>query len=172
VFKTKRKSNGEIERHKTRLVAKGYTQKEELDYNDKFSPVIKPTTIRLVLSLAVTNHCHIKQLDVNNAFLHGNLNETIYMAQPPGFTNPLHPTHVCKLHKALYGLRQSPRAWYQKLSETLLLGFKTASSDPSLFLYRKGDNLVFLLVYVDDIILTGNNVSLLPSLSSSIKNSL
>jgi Reverse transcriptase (RNA-dependent DNA polymerase) len=77
------------------------------------------------------------------------------MAQPPGFLDPLHPKHICKLHKVLYGLRQSPRAWYQKLSEMLvLLGFKPSSSDPSLFLYRKSEALVFLLVYVDDIFLS------------------
>jgi Reverse transcriptase (RNA-dependent DNA polymerase) len=90
------------------------------------------------------------------------LNEEIYMAQPPGFLDAQYPTHVCKLHKAIYGLRQSPRAWYQKLSDTLFqLGFTTSSADPSLFLYKKGDDLAFLLVYVDDIILTGNNASLL-----------
>jgi Reverse transcriptase (RNA-dependent DNA polymerase) len=84
------------------------------------------------------------------------------MAQPPGFIDPQQPTHVCHLHKAIYGLRQSPRAWYQKLNDTLVqLGFVPSSADPSLFQYRKGANLVFLLVYVDDIILTGNNSSLL-----------
>jgi Reverse transcriptase (RNA-dependent DNA polymerase) len=84
------------------------------------------------------------------------------MAQPPGFVDPQHPHQVCRLHKALYGLRQSPRAWYQKLSEFLLqLGFTTSSVDPSLFLYRKNNHLAFLLVYVDDIILTGNNATLL-----------
>jgi Reverse transcriptase (RNA-dependent DNA polymerase) len=99
---------------------------------------------------------------VNNVFLHGELQEIIHMTQPPSFVDPQHPTHVCKLHKALYGFRQSPRAWYQKLSETLFcIGFITSASDPSLFVYRKGSDIAFLLVYVDDIILTDNNIALL-----------
>jgi Reverse transcriptase (RNA-dependent DNA polymerase) len=101
-------------------VAKGYTQEEDLNFTDTFSPVIKPTIIHLILSLAVTNNWQIRQLDVNNVFMHGDLQEVIYMTQPTGFVDSQQPTHVCKFHKALYGFRQSPRAWYQKLSETLL----------------------------------------------------
>jgi Reverse transcriptase (RNA-dependent DNA polymerase) len=108
------------------------------------------------------NNWVIRQFDVNNAFLHGELQETIFMSQPPGFTDQSFPTHVCKLHKALYGLRQSPRAWYHKLRDTLIhLGFQTSASDPSLFIYHNGDTLAYLLVYVDDIVLTGNNPLLL-----------
>jgi Reverse transcriptase (RNA-dependent DNA polymerase) len=109
VFKTKRRFDGSVERCKAHLVPKGYTQEESLDYTDTFSPVVKPTTIRLVLSLVVTNNWSIRQLDINNAFLHEDLQETIFMSQPPGFQDQTYPSHVCKLHKALYGLKQSPR---------------------------------------------------------------
>jgi Reverse transcriptase (RNA-dependent DNA polymerase) len=124
--------------------------------------VVKPTIIHLILSLVVSKNWNIRQLDVNNAFLYGDLSEIIYMSQPPGFLDAEAPTHVCWLNKVIYGLCQSPRAWYHKLRETLLeIGFHTSSSDPSLFIFRHGNNLAFLLVYVDDIILTDTNTALL-----------
>ena len=133
VFRIKRKANGSIERYKARLVAKGFHQQHDIDYGDTFSPVIKPITIRTVLSLAVASNWDIRQLDVTNTFLHGVLSEDVYMTQPPGFVHSSYPTHVCHLRKALYGLKQAPRAWYSRLSNRLLhLGFHGCKSETSL----------------------------------------
>ncbi|GJV04766.1 putative RNA-directed DNA polymerase [Tanacetum coccineum] len=99
-----------------------------------------------------------QQPDIQNAFLHENLKEQVYMKQPPGFIDPQRPNHVCLLHKSLYGLKQAPRAWFERLSKALFdLGFKGSKTDPSLFIYSRGDTLLYILVYVDDIIVTGNN---------------
>ncbi|RVW53564.1 Retrovirus-related Pol polyprotein from transposon RE2 [Vitis vinifera] len=121
--------------------------------------VIKPTTVRLVLSLAVSQGWSLRQLDVNNAFLQGTLTEDVFMSQPPGFIDRDPPHHVCKLRKAIYGLKQAPRAWYHELRQFLLqFGFINSIADTSLFIFNNHGTILYLLVYVDDIIITGNNV--------------
>jgi len=110
VYKIKRKADGSVERFKDRLVAKGFEQQSGIDFTETFSPVIKPSTIRLILALAVFRNWPIRQLDISNAFLHGNLAEEVYMEQPLGFIDQQHPAYVCKLHKAIYGLKEAPRA--------------------------------------------------------------
>jgi hypothetical protein len=171
VYKIKRKADGSLDRFKARLVAKGFEQQSGIDYTDTFSPVIKPSTIRIVLALAIQFNWPLKQLDVSNAFLHGSLMEEVYMEQPQGFQDSLHPDYVCKLHKAIYGLKQAPRAWFQCLSTSLLeLGFIASLVDTSLFIYHHGRVQIFLLVYVDDIIITGSDISVIHLLISKLQH--
>jgi hypothetical protein len=170
VFKLKRRPDGSIDRHKARLVAVGYLQRSGIDFHDTFSPVIKPSTVRMVLATAVSFNWNIRQLDVSNAFLHGILEDEVYMAQPKGFEDPVHPQFVCKLHKSLYGLKQAPRAWFNRLSTALLsLGFLSSQVDPSLFIYHQNSVHAFLLVYVDDILVTSNDQRFITSLISNLQ---
>lgn len=170
IYKLKRHSDGSIARYKARLVARGNQQSEGLDFTETFSPVVKQPTLRVVLSLAVHNHWSIRQLDVSNAFLHGPLEEEVYMRQPQGYVDPQRPSHVCKLKKALYGLRQAPRAWFALFSKFLVtLGFANSMADTSLFVYHKDTVLVYVLIYVDDIIVTGNNSIFISELLVALK---
>jgi histone deacetylase 1/2 len=168
VFRIKRNSDGSISRYKARLVAKGFHQQYGFDYTETFSPVVKSVTIRTVLSIAVNNKWPLRQLDVNNAFLHGQLQENVFMVQPPGFIDSTLPSHICRLKKSLYGLKQAPRAWYQELRTSLLqLGFQQSKSNSSLFIYTCDGVTIFLLVYVDDLLITGSDST---SMSKIIKH--
>ncbi|XP_021833818.1 uncharacterized protein LOC110773602, partial [Prunus avium] len=169
VYRIKRKSDGSIERFKARLVANGFFQQDGIDYTETFSPVVKHVTIRIVLSLAISLGWSIRQLDVQNAFLHGHLTEEVYMRQPQGFEDPTRPHHVCQLRKSLYGLKQAPRAWFQRFSEYLLqLGFVGSKADHSLFIYNTDGVYLLLLIYVDDILITGNQDCKIQSLITSL----
>jgi hypothetical protein len=168
VFKVKQKADGSLDRFKARLVAKGFEHQDGIDFTETFSPVIKSSTIRTILAIAVHFEWPIRQLDVSNAFLHGSLEEEVFMEQLPGFTNKEFPDR--HLQKSLYGLKQAPRAWFTRLSTTLLhLGFTESKVDYSLFTFHTSTIHLFLLIYVDDIIVTGNSAPAIAKLISCLK---
>ncbi|CAM8886341.1 unnamed protein product [Rhodiola kirilowii] len=174
IFRIKLKSDGTIERYNARLVAKGFTQIEGIDYNENFAPVAKITTVRCLLVVAVIRSWPIFQLDVDNAFLHGSLDEYVYMKLPPGyFTSEREEGKVCKLTKSLYGLKQTPRQWFAKFTEALLeFGFQQSMIDYSLFTLHKGTYFIILLVYVDDVLLTGTSLVLIENIKAFIHDKL
>ncbi|KAL0288540.1 UNVERIFIED_CONTAM: Retrovirus-related Pol polyprotein from transposon RE2 [Sesamum calycinum] len=153
IYKIKLRPDGTIERCKARLVAKGFSQVEGIDYNDCFAPVAKTVTVRLFLAVAAGRGWPLHHLDVNNVFLHGSLDEVIYMDAPEGYKIP--PGQVCRLKKSLYGLKQASRQWNQEFTDKIkAYGFIQSSHDHCLFVKGSGLQLIALLVYVDDILVT------------------
>ncbi|GJX89107.1 putative RNA-directed DNA polymerase [Tanacetum coccineum] len=170
LYKIKYKSSSLVKKFKARVMAKGYSQREGIDFDETFSPVFKMVTVRCLIRIDVSNDWPLSQLDVNNAFLYGDLNEDIYMSLPLGF-ECADKNKVCKLNKALYGLKQAPRQWNAKLTTVLVEhGFVQSKFDYSLYIKHSNDLFVALLVYVDDFIITGNNIDEIENFKSYLKS--
>ncbi|KAL5859349.1 hypothetical protein ACOSQ4_000645 [Xanthoceras sorbifolium] len=158
VFRIKEEHNGN-KRYKARMVVKGFQQKEGIDYNEIFSPVVKLTTIRLVLKIVAAENLHLEQLDVKTAFLHGDLEEEIYMRQPEGFKEAGKENLVCRLKKSLYGLKQAPRQWYNKFDSFMSnSGFTRCQADHCCYIKRFDNSFIILLLYVDDMLVAGSDM--------------
>ncbi|GJU75769.1 putative ribonuclease H-like domain-containing protein [Tanacetum coccineum] len=161
VLKNKRDSRGIVIRNKARLVAQGYTQEEEIDYEEVFAPVVRIEAIRLFLAYASYMGFTVYQMDVKSAFLYGTIDEEVYVMQPPGFQDSEYPDRVYKVVKAMYGLHQALRAWYGTLSKYLLdNGFQRGTIDQTLFIRKYKGEFLLVQVYVDDIIFGSSNPKL------------
>ena len=168
VHTKKHHADGTLERYKSRLVARGFTQSYGIDYFETFAPVAKMETVRLLLALAAHFEWVIRQFDVKNAFLHGDLTEEVYMQPPPGYSlGP--PGTVCRLRKSLYGLKQSPRMWFGRFSSVMKAeGYVHSNGDSSLFVRHCPAGVSILVVYVDDILITGSDVTEASRLSAAL----
>ncbi|KAL0373882.1 UNVERIFIED_CONTAM: Retrovirus-related Pol polyprotein from transposon RE1 [Sesamum radiatum] len=169
VYKLKLKSDGTIDKHKARLVAKGYNQVEGIDYVDSFLPVAKAVTVRTLLAVTASKHWTLHHIDVNNAFLHGTLDEEIYMQPPDGYSVP--EGHVCKLKRSLYGLKQASRQWNTEFTNKVeTFGFLQSKHDHCLFTKTSPSGLLVLLVYVDDILIAGTSETCIQEVKMYLHN--
>ncbi|KAH9668130.1 retrovirus-related pol polyprotein from transposon RE1 [Citrus sinensis] len=165
--KTKYNTNGSVSKYKAQFVAKGFHQTAGVYYSETYSPVVKSSTVRVILSLAVMQGWNIRQIDINNAFLNGDLIEDVYMQQPEDFV--LEGGYICKLNKALYGLKQAPRAWYDKLKGCLTdWNFTNSKADTSLFIRHDIKGIILVLIYVDDVLVTGPDSVLLEAFITNL----
>ncbi|XP_073507724.1 alpha-1,3-mannosyl-glycoprotein 4-beta-N-acetylglucosaminyltransferase C isoform X1 [Phyllobates terribilis] len=154
IFKVKYQTDGTAERYRARLIAKEYSQKYGEDYDETFAPVVKHTTIRTLLTVAAMKQMELRHLDVNTAFLNGDLAEDIYMEQPPGLKDERNPNKVCKLQKSIYGLKQAAKAWNDKITEVLTNEkFQRSKANPCLYTKRLINRWIYVLIYVDDILI-------------------
>jgi hypothetical protein len=162
VFKHKLNPDGSLERYKARWVVHGFNQRASIDFQETFTPVIMPATIRTVLTIAASKRWPTRQLDVSNVFLHDNLEEYVLCQQPTRFHDAEQPQAICLLDKSLYRLHQVPRSWFTRFANfAVKLGFKATRSDSSLFVLRRGHDVAYLLLYVDDMVITASSSSLL-----------
>ena len=168
VYRIKEEHNGN-KHYKARLVVKGFQQKEGVDYNEIFSPVVKLTTIRLVLKIVAAENLHLEQLDVKTAFLHGDLEEEVYMRQPEGFIKEDRKNLVCRLKKSLYGLKQAPRQWYKKFDSFMSShGFTRCQADHCCYFKKFDNNFIILLLYVDDMLVAGSDMQEIVNLKQKL----
>ncbi|GKB43556.1 putative ribonuclease H-like domain-containing protein, partial [Tanacetum coccineum] len=171
VFRNKKDERGIVIRNKARLVAQGHRQEEGIDYEEVFAPVARIEAIRLFLAYASFIGFLVYQMDVKSAFVYGTIEEEVYVAQPPGFKDPDHPDKVYKVVKALYGLHQAPRAWYETLANYLLgNGFKRGKIDQTLFIKKQKGDILLVQVYVDDIIFGSTNKDLCTGFEKLMKD--
>ncbi|GKD81016.1 putative ribonuclease H-like domain-containing protein [Tanacetum coccineum] len=171
VFRNKKDKRGIVIRNKARLVAQGHRQEEGIDYEEVFAPVARIEAIRLFLAYASFMGFLVYQMDVKSAFLYGTIKEEVYVTQPPGFKDPDHPDKVYKVVKALYGLHQAPRAWYETLANYLLgNGFKRGKIDQTLFIKKQKGDILLVHVYVDDIIFGSTNKELCTAFEKLMKD--
>ena len=160
-----------MEKYKARLVAKGYSQVEGIDFGEIFSLVAKLTSIRLMLSVATAFDFEIEQMDVKTKFLHGDLEEEIYMKKPKVYAVKGKRELICKLKNSLYGLKQSPRMWYQKFDTYMLgLGFTRNKEDHYVYSKLIGDHLLYFVLYVDDMLLIGNNKEIIQDVKTHLSS--
>jgi hypothetical protein len=160
VYRTKSATDGQINRYKSKLVAKGFQQVHGIDYDETFAPVAKMDSIRSELSIVETKGWEVYQMDVKNAFLHGDLSEDIYMEQPQGFMQDSYL--VCRLKKYLYGIKKAPREWYSKIySYMFLQNFVHCKSEPNVYMLKTTDSLLLLVLYVDDLLIIGCSTSMI-----------
>jgi hypothetical protein len=159
LFKTKHAADGRIEKYKARIVARGFSQKEGIDYEEKFTPMARYTLIRTIIALAAKMKWKLHQMDVKTTFLNGVIKEEVYIEQPQGFEVEDRKSHVYRLKKALYRLKQAPRVWYGRIDSFLTsLGFTKSKADSNLYFKIMDNEPVILLLYVDDLFLTGEEM--------------
>ncbi|GJT33134.1 retrovirus-related pol polyprotein from transposon TNT 1-94 [Tanacetum coccineum] len=161
IFKVKTDEFGRVLKNKARLVSQGFRQEEGIDFDESFAPIARIKAFRIFVANAANKNMTIYQMDVKMAFLNGELKEEVYVSQPKGFVDQDNPSHVYKLKKGLYSLKQAPHAWYDMLSSFLILQhFSKAAVDPTLFIRKAGNDLLLVQIYVDDIIFALTNTAM------------
>src|SRR5512140_3879622 len=172
IFKKNTDADGNVTIYKARLVAKGYRQVQGVDYDETFSPVVKLKSVRIMLAIAAFYDYEIWQMDVKTAFLNGFLKEELYMMQPEGFVDPKNADKVCKLQRSIYGLVQASRSWNIRFDEMIkAFGFTQTYGEACVYKKVSGSSVAFLILYVDDILLMGNDIELLDSIKAYLNKS-